>query len=123
MLRVLNAHSLAINLFLLFIAFSPTPFLYCGPTDLLAAVIILISTYIIVNDFKNQKFSYYNIILLSLLSALNCFFRYASIPNLLIIPFFYFLIALISKQRKYFFASVLQLAISSVLLIVFFFSL
>jgi hypothetical protein len=88
------------SLFLIFIALSSTPFYYLGTTDLLTAAIFLWCVSIILKQSRNNDYSLTGFIVIGLLSALNCTIRFAYIPNLVIIPAFYFILWFFRKDRR-----------------------
>src|SRR5208282_4898542 len=87
--RVLEVCQTTISLFLLFLAFTPTPFSYLGTTDLLTGALFLWAIACSIDLYNNNITVWKNIILISLLLVLSCMLRFACIPNLVILPLFF----------------------------------
>jgi len=86
-------------LFLLFFAFTATPFYYWATTDMMVTAVFTWCVFIMLRIEKEQKGKWKHFILLGILSFFNCTIRFASIPNLVIIPIFYLLIGFIRKDK------------------------
>ena len=119
-LKLFNVSQNTLYLFLLFMAFTPTPFYYSGTTDVLSVDIFLWCTYIILKCSVNDNFKWKHFLLIGFLSASSCFLRFASIPNLVIFPLLFIFLSFIKKEKKLLYGGVLTAIVSLVFVVLFF---
>jgi hypothetical protein len=109
-----------ISLFLIFIAFSSTPFCYLGTTDLLTGALFLWVIAMSIDQFNSDKTEWRKLISISLLLVISCMLRFACIPNLMIIPFFFAVCAVWKKKYKLLIPASIIMVVSLVGTVLFF---
>ncbi len=119
-LKLFGVEKKMLAVFLLFMAFTPTPFYYLGTTDILTADIFLWCTYIILKCSVKNIFKWKHFLLVGVLSAFNCTLRFASIPNLVIFPLFFLLIGFLRKEKRLYGGAFFTLTLSLLLVLLFF---
>ncbi len=102
MLRILNLFRISDSLksvFVLFFALNASPSFYWATTDMLAAGIFLWAAGLALKQATTGNFGLGICVLIAVLSTVNCTLRFASIPNMVIIPGFYLLMGLMRKEK------------------------
>ncbi|MBK9283202.1 MAG: hypothetical protein IPM51_02675 [Sphingobacteriaceae bacterium] len=120
LLRYFSVSDYHINLFLLLFAFNPSPFYYLGPTDLFTASLFLWIIYHSFWEVRAAQFRLKALLLISILSFITATVRLACIPNLIILPLFFFVVYLYSKRKEHLWQSVTILSISVILTFIFY---
>src|ERR1700741_4708666 len=100
--KTLGLSKNTISLLLFFLAFTSTPFSYLGTTDLLTGALFLWIISMSIDQFNSDKIHWTKLISISLLLVVSCMLRFACIPNLAIIPFFFAVCAICKKKYKLF---------------------
>lgn len=122
-LRLLNYFKVSlptINLFLLLYAFNPAPFSYLGSTDLFTGSLFLWITYFSLKESESAVLNFKNITWIALLSWFCAVMRFACIPNIVIVPFFFFLAGLILRKKNYFIKAGIIMGLTTLFVLIFY---
>ena len=111
-----KVHTLA----LLFVAITPTPFFYLGPSDLISAALFLGMTLFFLKSADNPGKLIWPV-LIGFFAFLSAVTRYACIPNIVIFPLLFGLGFLFLRNKKWLFNAFLTFFLSGVLTLAFFF--
>lgn len=112
LLRYFKTPIYYINLFLLLYAFNAAPFYYLGSTDLFTVSVFLFIIYYSLKAINEPGYNLKNITLIAFLTFAAAAVRLACIPNIVIIPLFFALVAILTRQKIHFTKAVLLFLIS-----------
>src|SRR6185312_3002514 len=102
--KALKLNKFTQSFFLLFTAFTVTPYTYLQTTDLLTAALFLWTIALTIELCTNEKRNLWKEIVIGLLLFLSATLRYACISNIIIIPCFFIFFSWIKKNSKAFFS-------------------
>ena len=120
LLKFFKVDLIYINLFLLLYAFNSAPFYYLGPTDLFTASLFLWLVYLALKQSNNSDYNVWQISYIIILTFIAATLRFACIPNIVIIPTYFFVLALLNRNKNFFIKGTIILAGSSLLVMLFY---
>jgi hypothetical protein len=118
--KILELSKLTQSIFLLFAAFTATPYSYLGTTDLLTAGLFLWVIALTIEICTKKGRSSWKEITIGVLLFFSAALRYACISNIIIIPCLFIFLSLLKKERRTFFTGILILVYAAIPTFIFF---
>jgi hypothetical protein len=120
LLRFFKLDYFYINLFLLLFAFNCSPFYYLGSTDLFTGSLFLIMVWLTLKASSEEEFQLPSLMWLIILTFVAGIVRFACIPNIVIIPAYFFILSFFRKKGMLAKKGIILLAASGILLFIFY---